>query len=490
MTVFRKSLAARLFVSMAATTVLVVAIMTLLVALSMRDGFDRFLLRGELSRFDALEQALVLAYDPATLGWPELAGQGQEQRWADFMLANAGPANAGPADGAGFGPLNPPLGPPPGPPPGPRRAGDTMRFEQRLALLAADGTRLAGFTDPSGLVERRAICVQDDCNSGLLGYIALTAPAIPGDASARFFLRGQYWALALAALTAVLVSALAAYAVSRRLLVPIRQLAAGAKSMALGNYTARITHVRLDELGQLIGHYNALAAALERTDKAEREWISNTSHELQTPLAVLRAQIEAVQDGVRQPDAETLAAMHAAMMRLSRLVQDIKTLSYDREGALDLSPSTEDLGIIVRRSAQAMLHRFAANGIVLDLEIPDRMPLVCDPARIGQVVDNLLANAARYTAAPGQVKVRVTQGDGTAILSIDDTPPGPLPDDLPRLFDRFFRAETSRSRVTGGAGLGLSVCRAIVTAHGGTITAEHSDLGGLRVIVSLPKGTP
>ena len=489
---FHQSLTARIFVAISATTILVIAIMALLVAVAMRDGFARYLLRGELARFDELEQALVTAHDPAAPDWPEFAAH--PLAWHDFVRAHLSASGQ-----TGFPPPPglPPKGPdgaaPAGPPPGKGRAGmpgDRLMMDQRLALLAPDGSHLAGSTERSGLIERREICLDNDCKDGLLGFIALNAPLDLGDASGRFFLRGQYWALAVAAMVAVLFSALTAYIVARRMLIPIRHLEAGAKAMAAGDYTARIAQGRRDELGQLVGHYNALAAALERTDRAEREWISNTSHELQTPLAVLRAQIEALQDGVRLPDAKTLDAMHAAMMRLSRLVQDIKTLSHAREGALALSFRSEDLCAIVREAAEAARPQFESNGIELRLDLPDHVEIWCDRARIGQVIDNLLSNSARYTHAPGRVNLQVRGADDFATLAIDDTAPGPPDADMPRLFDRFYRAESSRSRVHGGSGLGLSVCRAILATHNGTITAKPSDLGGLRITLSLPKGIP
>lgn len=494
---FRNSLMTRIFGAIAATTVLVVAVMALLVAVSMRDGFARYLLKGELARFDDLEKALVLAHDAAAPEWPEFARH--PRAWNEFLRANTARPTPGRPPPPGPPPPSagrpPPPGPPPtadrprpmGPPGGPH--GGRVPLGQRLALLAPDGGGIVGPDRPAQLSERRAICSDDGCETGLLGYLELSSPLSVTDTGDRFFLRGQYFALALSALIALLISAVAAYLVARRILVPIRHLEAGAKTMASGDYATRITHSRTDELGKLIGHYNVLAATLERTDKAEREWISNTSHELQTPLAVLRAQIEALQDGVRRPDAETLAAMHGATMRLSRLVQDIKILSYDREGRLGLVRQGEDLCDIVRDAAATARPRFEKMGVTLDLDLPQEALIKCDRARIGQVVDNLLQNAQRYTGAPGRVRLQVADNNGFVGLTIDDTPPAPPEADMPRLFDRFYRAESSRSRVHGGSGLGLAVCRAIVEAHGGAIDAGPSDLGGLRVAVRLPKGT-
>ncbi|WP_165937620.1 ATP-binding protein [Antarcticimicrobium sediminis] len=292
----------------------------------------------------------------------------------------------------------------------------------------------------------------------------------------------------MSALIAIGISAVAAYGVARQLLVPIRRLETGAKTLASGNYASRIKQDRTDELGQLIGHYNTLAATLEQTAKAEREWVSNTSHELQTPLAVLRAQIEALQDGIRQPDDKTLTEMHAALMRLSRLVQDLKTLSYAREAELAPERSLENLSQIARQSAETARSKLAAKGIDLELDLPPQMRVACDRGQIGQVIDNLLENACRYTDAPGRVRLSLHLDKGFARLTVDDTPPTPPDADLPRLFDRFYRVEGSRSRAYGGSGLGLSVCKTIIEAHGGTISAGRSDMGGLQIAIRLPKG--
>ena len=247
---------------------------------------------------------------------------------------------------SGRPPRPPPGGPPQrsGKPPPFGAGGEDLRLDERLVLLDREGIQIAGNPQRAKVFDRRPICAQGDCADGeLLGYLGMNAPVAAENASDAFFLRGQYMSLLLAALIAIAVSAVAAYIIARQLLGPIRRLETGAKTMASGDYTARIRQDRTDELGQLIGHYNTLAATLEQTAKAEREWISNTSHELQTPLAVLRAQIEALQDGIREPDAKTLTEMHAALMRLSRLVQDLKTLSYAREADLSANFAREDL---------------------------------------------------------------------------------------------------------------------------------------------------
>lgn len=479
----RKSLFAKIFTAIAATAVLVVLVMALMIAILMRDGFAQYLLKGELARFDELTISLADVHQD---GWPQLVGD--RVLWDDFVRAHIGrfEPEMGPRPGR---PLGPPLGPISGNPP-PGGAGGGPVLEQRLVLLDADGNQIAGNIERSALFERRPICAKNNCaGKKALGYVGLNAPIGTGTASDAFFLRAQYSSLALAALIAIAMSAAAAYVIARQLLVPIRRLETGAKTMASGNYTSRIREGRTDELGQLIGHYNTLAATLDQTSKAEREWISNTSHELQTPLAVLRAQIEALQDGIRQPDEKTLTEMHGALMRLSRLVQDLKTLSYAREAQLAIALAPEDLSEIARQAIETAQPKLNAKGIDLEFNLPSQVLVACDRGQIGQVIDNLLENAARYTDGPGRVWVNLQEADGFALLTVDDTPPAAPDKDVLRLFDRFYRVESSRSRAYGGSGLGLSICKTIIEAHGGTIVAGQSDMGGLQIAIRLPKGT-
>lgn len=480
----RRSLFAKIFIAVAATAILVVLVMALMIAVWMRDGFARYLLKGELARFDELASTLA---DLNQGDWAEF--NDDPQVWSAFVHVHV------PRPKADFGPpprISPeaPLGPKSANPPPFAIGVENMRLEKRLVLLDRDGIQIAGNTERSSVFERRPVCAESNCmGANLLGYIGLNAPIEQGDASDAFFLRGQYASLALAALIAIALSAAAAYIIARQLLVPIRRLETGAKTMATGSYTARIKQDRTDELGQLIDHYNTLAATLEQTAKAEREWISNTSHELQTPLAVLRAQIEALQDGIRQPDDITLTEMHAALMRLSRLVQDLKTLSYGREAELTSALEQEDLPTLVKQAAETARSKLSAKGIELEFNLPTHMLVPCDRGQIDQVMDNLLENAFRYTDGPGQIRVNLHEDEAFALLTVEDTPPAAPEDDVEKLFDRFYRAEASRSRAHGGSGLGLSVCKAIVEAHGGTISASRSKLGGVQIVIRLPRDT-
>ena len=486
------SLSAKMFLAIALTTLMVVLALSAMVVLSMRDGFSRYLLQAEIGRFDDLVSALQTVHTQGDPGWSRLTADAAA--WETFVGRNFRPERASPP-----GPLGGPLAPapvppqpkfappPPGAAPPLRPPKDTLALRDRLFLIAADGTSIIAGRDPGGPMVRRAIPDPQRGDEAVLGWLGLAAPGGTMGDTDSFFLREQYRALALAALVAVCLSGLAAALLSRLILAPLRSLEGGAKALAAGNYASRIPNRRADELGRLIDYYNTLAASLEAARAAERQWISDTSHELQTPLAILRAQIEALQDGVRTPSVQTLADTHEAVLRLSRLVDDIRILSFAAESAGFVRLRSADLSATLRRAVDAHRARLEEKGLTLNTDIAPDVTLNFDPDRIHQVIGNLLENALRYTTAPGTVEV-ILRGDGPmARLIVSDSAPAPAADKLPRLFDRFYRADASRDRASGGSGLGLSICKTIVTAHGGTLSAEPSALGGLTMTVALPK---
>lgn len=470
----RDSLAAQFFVAFAITAVLVITVLSGLVALSMRDGFSKYLVQGELVGMEGAVDALAQTHDPDNPGWPALAGD--PRAWRDFLAAHIGPVGR-PRPDAG----------PPGPPPdfGP------PRLEARVFLLAADGRVLVPPERPGPYSARRPILAAGATdNAPPIGYLGVAGlQGVPTEIDA-FFLRGQYRNLALAALVALAISALAAALLSRHLLRPIQQLERGTRSMAAGDFDTRLANTRRDELGQLIDHTNALAESLKAGRDAERQWVSDTSHELQTPLAVLRAEIEAVQDGIRQTDDKTLAEMHDAVMRLSGLVSDLRTLSFAQEGGGRIHPTRLDFAALVVDRLDRASNRLAAAGVTVNRDISGPLDIDGDQDALGRLVDNLLENTRRYTASPGQVRVSARRDGANVLLVVSDSSPAPPPAAMAHLFDRFFRAEGSRSRAHGGAGLGLAICRAIATAHDGRIEATASPLGGLCVTLTLSARGP
>ncbi len=487
----RLSVTSKLFVVMALTAVIVIGFMAVMIAVSMRSGFSQYLLEAELDRFDSLDTALSESYDPAKPGWPELSATARA--WSDFVRQHFRPPNRPPhppllhggaqAGAPSGGALRQPPRDRPRPPP------DPLQLGTRLSLLDANGNRIAGAPLSGGLVAKRLIVkTASDGISQTIGWIALAAPRGGAMSADDLFLSGQFRTLILTSLFAIALSAMAAFLLARQFLAPVRGLVGGAKLLAASDYSARLENHREDEFGALIDQFNALAEGLETARKAERQWLTDASHELQTPLAILRAEIEALQDGLRQPDEKTLSGLHKSVLRLSRLVADLNSLSQAREGGLITTMADEDFGSIVDEAVEAARAHIEASNLRLQATIDHALILPCDRMRIRQLLDNLIENARRYTSAPGTILISTHREESGVRLLVDDTAPAPPDEALDNLFERFYRAEPSRARTHGGSGLGLTICRAIVLAHVGSIKAERSDLGGLRVNIFLPFG--
>jgi len=286
----------------------------------------------------------------------------------------------------------------------------------------------------------------------------------------------------------VLLAALVSLLLARLLLVPVRRIAQATRRLADGDFDTRVRVGAPDELGRLARDFNRLAHSLGRNARLRRELMADMSHELRTPLAVLRGEIEALQDGLRAPDEAALASLAHEIGRLNRLVDDLRELSLADAGALDYRMRPLDLSALAARALDAVRDRYARAGLALDQDIEPGLRLSGDERRLEQLLANLLENSLRYTDSPGRVRLRAGRQAGRIVLEIADTAPSVATDQLPRLFDRLYRVESSRSRQHGGSGLGLAICRSIVQAHGGEIAAMQSDLGGLAVRIEWPLG--
>jgi two-component system sensor histidine kinase BaeS len=269
--------------------------------------------------------------------------------------------------------------------------------------------------------------------------------------------------------------------------------------LAGGDYTTRVAAGRRDELDRLAGDFNVLADSLQRAERSRRDFIADISHELRTPLAVLRSELEAIEDGVHAFDRHSLASLQNEVAMLNKLIEDLYELSLSDVGALSYRKVPADIGQLVRASVDAMRESFRAKQIALSLTLPEAsgdgsnesagMVFQVDPARFVQLLKNLLLNSLRYTDPGGSVCVSVSVGPHGWQLDIQDSLPGVPAEALPHLFERLYRVDESRSRQSGGAGLGLALCRAIVTAHGGTTIARPSPLGGVWITAHFePEG--
>ncbi|MBA3792364.1 MAG: HAMP domain-containing histidine kinase [Rubrobacter sp.] len=298
------------------------------------------------------------------------------------------------------------------------------------------------------------------------------------------------YSLLVAGAVAAVIAAASSLFVSRRIVEPLRNMMAATRRIAAGRYGERVPVGEPDELGALSESFNSMAASLEEAEKKRLELIGDVSHELRTPLSTLQGYMEGLMEGVVEPSEETWALLYGEAERMRRIVDDLGRLSHAEPGQLDLeitvlSPA-EAVGIAVERMAPL----FDEKGVELENAAPENLPPVsADGDRVVQVLTNLLGNALRHTPAGNRVAVEAEPRENAVVFWVKDTGAGIPAGDLPHVFERFYRAEKSRSRseARGGSGLGLAISRALIEAMGGRIRAESPGPGkGARFSFSLP----
>jgi two-component system, OmpR family, sensor histidine kinase BaeS len=325
-------------------------------------------------------------------------------------------------------------------------------------------------------------------NNETVGYVGLLPPKEFLNPPQVQFLSQQKSALILAAIGLVLIVVIFSIPLANRLVRPIRAMAAATRDLASGKYAIRVPISSSDELGQLACDFNSLALTLEKNEKARRQWVADISHELRTPLAVLRGEIEALLDGIRDTTPDAVRSLHIEALRLHRLVDDLYQLALSDLGTLTYHKEDLSLAGILENSIEPYRAEFARKGIKLSVDIPQKtgIAVFADRERLQQLFTNLLDNSLKYTDAGGELAISLSCSKSQSVLEFQDSAPGVHEEELDRLFDRLYRVESSRNRLSGGAGLGLAICRNIVEAHAGTITAHPSPFGGLLIRVKFP----
>lgn len=367
----------------------------------------------------------------------------------------------------------------------PRRPDAPPRpIEMRLMLLDTDGSIVYGRSELLAGTQRYPL----ELEGRRIGELAL----LPGPSVSDFgeirFREHHSSMLLLIALGMIVLSAALSFPIAKRLVRPIRDFQTAARELAAGNYQARVGTAGDDELGRLGRDINTLGATLGSNEQARRCWVADISHELRTPLALLRAELEALQDGVRPLDQAAVDSLHGDTLRLGRLVDDLYELSMSDLGALSYRKAETDLLELLTADIDAFRARFEAKGLYLKLEshLSKDPVLQADEHRLSQLFRNLLHNSLQHTDAHGGLEVTLERKQQDLIVDFRDTAPGVPVEALPRLFERLYRVDGSRSRDRGGAGLGLAICRNIANAHGGGIEARPSPAGGLWIRVKLP----
>lgn len=275
--------------------------------------------------------------------------------------------------------------------------------------------------------------------------------------------------------------------VSGRILGPVHRLRSAARRLGRGDLSQRVPSPGQDEIGELGRSFNTMAEALERAEQQRRSMIADVAHELRTPLSNIRGYLEAVKDGLVEPTPETIDTIADQASLLSHLVEDLRVLALAEAGSLRLDLQRISLEPILRAAAESFGPRAQAKGVDLTLDTAPDLPLVnADAARIAQVTGNLIENAVFQTPEGGSVRLSAETEESRVRVAVEDTGPGIEPEDLERIFDRFYRVDPSRTRATGGAGLGLTIAKQLVEAHGGVIYAQSSLAGGSRFVFELP----
>jgi histidine kinase len=280
---------------------------------------------------------------------------------------------------------------------------------------------------------------------------------------------------------ALLFSTVAAFAsailvslfVSRRVVTPIRQMMTASQHIADGHYRERVRVVSDDELGQLAQSFNQMAASLEQTEAMRRDLIGNVAHELRTPLSTIKGYMEGLMDGVLPAEPGTYQQVFQEADRLQRLVSDLQELSRVEAGAFELDCQSINMAALIQHNATRLRPQFEEKGVHLKLDLPSDLPrILADEDRINQVLINLIGNALQYTPTGGTVTVTAAKHPPELWVTISDTGIGIATEHLPHLFTRFYRVDKSRSRAGGGSGIGLTITKHLVEAHGGRVWAE------------------
>lgn len=366
-----------------------------------------------------------------------------------------------------------------------RRGFDGPRFPgPPLQLRDTNGITVAG---PPFLAEFSTWLPIESSNGELIGELGVpTSLRLTGEFD-RVFADQQRRQLRWIALLALLLSVAVALPFAAVLTRPIARLQRATHRLASGDYDTQIVVSGSDELADLARDFNHLARTLAQNLNARQHWIADISHELRTPIAVLRAELEAIQDGVREPTTETLTSLYQEIERLSGLVEDLHELSLSDAGALSYRREPLELGSLVEEVLSQHQSVFERAGLAFDYRPSDAPLLIdADSHRLTQLLSNLAQNSLRYTDAPGQVQVRLSRQDSWAQIEWSDSSPGVPEEALPKLFDRLYRVEASRNRASGGSGLGLAIVHNVATAHQGQVSAKPSPLGGLTLTVRLP----
>jgi signal transduction histidine kinase len=286
----------------------------------------------------------------------------------------------------------------------------------------------------------------------------------------------------------LLLTLVIGFLLMRRMVNPLSEVIAAAESVSAGHLNTRIKiRKSQDDMGTLVQHFNHMTETLERNDNERKALLADVAHELRTPLSVLRGRLEGILDGVYPPNEANIAQALEETYMLERLVEDLRLLTMAESRQLHFEIEETNLVELLRKSITLFAPQAKAKMNEIELQSDQEIILASvDPQRIEQVIANLVGNSLRYAPANSKILLTIEKNDADVTLKVADSGPGVPEAEIPYIFDRFWRGEKSRARVSGGAGLGLAICKQLVEAQGGTISAQNRAQGGLEVTIHLP----
>ncbi len=487
------NLALKLWLVLFLSTTLLVATLVAWLQISIDRGFHNFIERQNRAHVDALIPELENLYAEHH-NWQFLLQDPQQWRqlvreaWLQTTERNADhpPKNT----------LSPQDVPPPPeigePPPRPR---ETSRREFRDPRKSKTNTRVALADTQQNFMLGSYKILDDDpkwlplsYQGQVVGYIGYAAHRRLKTPEQTQFLRNQTKNMFTIGVLGLIISGVFAFPLASFLVRPIRRLETSTQALIRGHYQTRIDKISNDELGSLATHFNELAATLEANEQARRKWVSDISHELRTPVTFIKGQIEALIDGIRPTTPENLQTLEQQINQLSKLIDELNMLSQSELGGMNYKKHWQPVAKLINLTCDQASAAMREKGLVFNVnnQLADDYLLFLDDARFCQLMNNLLANSLRHTDSPGQVFLSANGDEMGITLTLTDSSPGVSDADLPKLFDRLYRTDQSRNSSTGGSGIGLTLCHNIVSAHSGSITLSHSELGGLMVVVYIP----
>lgn len=474
-------LAYKIFIAFLVTSTLAVVLMIGTMQFYVSRHFADFVNQTALARLSALTAELSTEYEEHH-GWVRL--KVDPELWR-VMLQSVFPLRDIYRMGRHSGPVeSPKLFPRESR--SPLRPGHFRRILRGLALFDEKKQMIIGKPADGGWENYTLEKITAD--GRVVGWLGLHKRQQLADPLMVAFIKNQSMVIYLAGAGILLLAALAAFLLSKHFSAPVHQLAEGTKSLSRFKFDTRIDVHTKDEIGQLAADFNRMAHTLKNYETMRRQWISDISHELRTPLAILRGEIEALQDGVRSLNSDTLESLHAEILRLNKLVEGLHQLSLaDSQCLLAQKEPVKPLAVL--EEMVALFHnRYGGKKIalIMDTSPPDSLFILGDADRLAQLFTNLLENTLNYTDAPGSLKISERHDAGRLTICFEDSPPGVPENALDRLFDRLYRVDQSRNRRLGGSGLGLAICKQIVEAHDGKIAAAPASIGGLLIRIEFP----